>query len=496
MARSSIVQEYGPAPDQQPTLTLDHKTAHLRQTLANGIPRPQGYRVSWHANPAVEPHHFGQSHPMKPWRLTLTKQLVMAYGMHHAMDLYLSRAATYEEMADFHREDYLEFLQQVMPGDSSSSEPHGEQQNDSISRFNFGDDCPIFDGLYNYCSLYAGGTIDAARKLCNNQSEIAVNWSGGLHHAKKAEASGFCYVNDIVLGILQLLRLHPRVMYIDIDVHHGDGVEQAFWSTDRVLTVSFHKYDKDNFFPGTGALDATGPKHPLNPGAHHALNVPLHDGIDDDSYIQLFRDVVGACVDTYRPGAIVLQCGADSLGCDRLGCFNLNVRAHGACVAFVKTFNLPLLVCGGGGYTPRNVSRAWAHETSILIDAEHLIDPHIPPSVTFRNHFGPDFSLFPPLSEMRRLENRNSKPYLAGIVEAVHEQLRYIQGAPSVQMSFIPPDILGLREDTEREIAEETDLIEEEREEREGAGNGLLRASNLRRRELERGASVRGELSS
>lgn len=95
---------------------------------------------------------------------------------------------------------------------------------------------------------------------------------------------------------------------------------------------------------------------------------------------------------------------------------------------------------------------------------------------------------------MRRLENRNSKPYLASVVQAVHEQLRYMQGAPSVQMSFIPPDLLGLREDTEKEIDEETALIEEEREEREGGGSGAIRARNNRRRELERGAGYRGEL--
>ncbi|KAJ6074618.1 uncharacterized protein N7446_002395 [Penicillium canescens] len=176
MARPSVVQEY--APPSAPTLTIDQKSTAEHQNYR--VARPQGYRVSWHANPAVEAHHFGQSHPMKPWRLTLTKQLVMAYGMHHAMDLYLARAATYEEMADFHEADYLDFLRQVMPGDIDRPE-----QSDNVVRFNFGDDCPIFDGLYNYCSLYAGGTVDAARKLCNNQSEIAINWSGGLHHAKK-----------------------------------------------------------------------------------------------------------------------------------------------------------------------------------------------------------------------------------------------------------------------------------------------------------------------
>jgi histone deacetylase HOS2 len=190
------------------------------------------------------------------------------------------------------------------------------------------------------------------------------------------------------------------------------------------------------------------------------------------------------------------------------------VRAHGACVAFTKTFGLPLLVVGGGGYTPRNVSRAWAHETSILLEADKILDPTIPDSVAFRNHFGPDYSLFPPLSELRKLENKNPRPYLAGLVEAVHEQLRYIQGAPSVQMSFIPPDILGLREDTEKEIEEQMLLAEEEREEFDGGGSvaaasaavagsgaaytgsaGAIPRPN-RRRELERGAGYKGELYS
>lgn len=178
MARSAIVQEYNPPPPSNPTLSVDRKVSLERQK--NGIPRPQGYRVSWHANPAVEPHHFGQSHPMKPWRLTLTKQLVMAYGMHHAMDLYLARAATYEEMAEFHQTDYLDFLRQVMPGDMENPE-----QSENIARFNFGDDCPIFNGLYNYCSLYAGGSIDAARKLCNNQSEVGIR-SNCLQRRTKA----------------------------------------------------------------------------------------------------------------------------------------------------------------------------------------------------------------------------------------------------------------------------------------------------------------------
>ena len=346
---------------------------------------------------------------------------------------------------------------------------------EQVPHYNIGDDCPIFDGLYSYCSLYAGASIDAARKLINNQSTIAINWSGGLHHAKKSEASGFCYINDIVLAILQLLRYHPRVLYIDIDVHHGDGVEQAFWSTDRVMTLSFHKYDKDGFFPGTGPLSSTGPLNPLNQGAHHALNVPLNDGIEDDDYIRLFRDIVGPCVDHYQPTAIVLQCGADSLGCDRLGCFNLNIRAHGACVSFVKTFELPLLILGGGGYTPRNVARLWAYETSICIDA--TLNESLPAHTPFLNHFAPDKTLFPPLSEHGKFENKNDRPYLEKLVRGIGEQLRYLEGAPSVEMQVIPPDLEGIREEVEREIKEEREEGDEKF-----------------RRERERGAGVRGEL--
>lgn len=119
------------------------------------------------------------------------------------------------------------------------------------------------------------------RGLC----DIAINWAGGLHHAKKSEASGFCYVNDIVLGILELLRYYARVLYIDIDVHHGDGVEEAFYTTDRVMTVSFHKYGE--FFPGTGELKDVG----VQKGKYYSVNVPLRDGIDDDSYQSTFEPV-------------------------------------------------------------------------------------------------------------------------------------------------------------------------------------------------------------
>jgi histone deacetylase 1/2 len=202
------------------------------------------------------------------------------------------------------------------------------------------------------------------------QSDISINWSGGLHHAKRQEASGFCYVNDCVLAILELLKQYPRVLYIDIDVHHGDGVEEAFLLTDRVLTCSFHKF-KD-FFPGTGAFDDIG----FHKGKYHSINFPLNEGIDDITYEEIFKPVIDEIFTCFKPSAVVLQCGSDSLSGDKLGCFNLSIKGHGKCVEYIKSKHVPLLLLGGGGYTLRNVPRCWTYETSIALGVE--VDNEIP----------------------------------------------------------------------------------------------------------------------
>jgi histone deacetylase 1/2 len=160
------------------------------------------------------------------------------------------------------------------------------------------------------------------------------------------------------------------VLYIDIDVHHGDGVEEAFYTTDRVMTVSFHRYGE--FFPGTGELRDVG----VGAGKHYTVNYPLRDGMDDASYKHVFESVISKVMEHYRPHAIVLQCGADSLSGDRLGSFNLSMRGHANCVKFVKSFGIPTLVLGGGGYTIKNVPRAWAFETGVLLDQP--MDPILP----------------------------------------------------------------------------------------------------------------------
>ncbi|KAF2496922.1 histone deacetylase 3 [Lophium mytilinum] len=453
-----------------------------------GIEKPKGYKVSFHYNAEVEYHHFGSSHPMKPWRLTLAKQLILAYGLEYAMDLYQPRPATFDELAIFHDRQYLGFLQSITPQNLDSDPAKAKY----LELFGFGgesNDCPVFDGLWNYVSLYSGASMHAAHNLLNQQSDIAINWSGGLHHAKKNAASGFCYVNDIVLAIQHLLTQHQRVLYIDVDVHHGDGVEQAFESTDRVFTLSYHKYGLDKwgagFFPGTGNINEVGPTDPSNRGKGHTLNIPLEDGIDDEQYKWLFKTVTGAVILKYQPTAIVLQCGADSLGGDRLGRFNLNIKAHGFCVEHVKSFNIPLLLIGGGGYTPRNVARTWCHETAVCTGSElhNNLPMHLPYLQAFDGAENGGGMLYPNLHNTKRHDNQNSREKLQKLVAHAMENLRYLEGAPSVVVNnhgLTEAQIMRIREKVDREMREEA----EDKESRE---------SEQGRRRRERNTGGRGE---
>lgn len=280
--------------------------------------------------------------------------------------------------------------------------------------------------MFQFFQISAGGSIGGAVKLNRRQADVAINWAGGLHHAKKCEASGFCYVNDIVLAILELLKHHKRVLYIDIDIHHGDGVEEAFYTTDRVMTVSFHKFGE--YFPGTGDVKDVG----AGTGKHYSVNFPLRDGIDDTSYEGIFKPVIQKIMDTYQPNAVVLQCGADSLTGDRLGCFNLSIKGHAKCVDFVLKFNLPTLILGGGGYTIRNVSRCWTYETAVAL-GEDVADEL--PYNDYFEYYAPDFKLHITPSNM---ENLNSPEYLDKIKERLFENLRQVNHAPNVNAHQAP----------------------------------------------------------
>lgn len=325
-----------------------------------------------------------------------------------------------------------------------------------LQRFNVGEDCPVFDGLFEFCQIYASGSIGkietsshlthsyvpfvgGAIRLNEELADIAINWAGGLHHAKKTEASGFCYVNDCVLAILELLKKHQRVLYIDIDIHHGDGVEEAFYTTNRVMTCSFHKFGE--YFPGTGDVKDKG----YDLGEGYAINVPLNDGMDDESYRTIFRPVIAKIMERFQPGAVVLQCGADSLSGDRLGCFKLSIKGHGDCVNYVKSFGLPTLVLGGGGYTLRNVPRCWTWETAVLLDTP--IKDALPYNDYF-DYYGPEYRLHLPVSNM---ENLNSNKYLDDIRQQVFDILDNIEAVPGTQIvtgqagtSILPPSLINM----------------------------------------------------
>ncbi|KAJ2791102.1 histone deacetylase, partial [Coemansia linderi] len=359
---------------------------------------------------------------MKPHRIRMTHNLVMSYELYKKMSIYRAAPATCQEMTQFHSDDYVEFLHRVTP-------ENAVQFPRELSKYNFEEDCPVFDGMFDLFSLSAGSSMEGAARLNRGLSDICINWSGGLHHAKKCEASGFCYINDIVLAILELLRHHRRVLYIDIDVHHGDGVEEAFYTTDRVMTCSFHKYGE--FFPGTGDLRDIGEAK----GKYYAVNFPLRDGIDDVSYQSVFKPVIRGIMEWYQPDAVVLQCGTDSLAGDKLGTFNLSMEGHAECVRFVKDFNLPTLVLGGGGYTIRNVSRVWAYETGILVGTE--MDRKLPMN-DYMDYYAPEYTLNVPAYNV---ENSNSPEYLERIKNQVLMNLERTHFAPSVQLQDTPRDV-------------------------------------------------------
>ena len=202
----------------------------------------------------------------------------------------------------------------------------------------------------------------------------------------------------------------------------------------RVMTVSFHKYG--DFFPGTGDIKDVGAKA----GKYYSVNVPIQEGIDDSSYEMIFKPVMEKVMEMYRPTAVVLQCGADSLTGDRLGCFNLTLKGHASCVEFMKSFNVPLLVLGGGGYTVRNVARCWTYETSVLLNCPI---PNELPYNDFFEYYSPDFKLHLTPSHM---ENQNRPDELHSITTKILQNLKNLQGAPSVQMHPAPPDFMVNRE--------------------------------------------------
>ena len=342
---------------------------------------------SYHRGSSSTPLACGESHLMDPQRLRLVHSLVLSLGLRPLVQIVPVRPCSISDLRQYHSKEYLDFLSDVSDEKiRSGTIPHEACCAYNVGPVEEGVDCTAFEGLLEYTKLIAGASLDAAYMLRTNQTDIAINWSGGFHHAKRSNAAGFCYINDCVLAIVELLKSFERVLYIDIDFHHGDGVEEAFYITDRVCTVSFHRFSPKRVFPGTGDVCDSG----LGAGQNHAINFPLLGGISDTAYIEIFKEIVGGVVEKFNPHAIVLQAGADSLVGDSVGMengsFNFSTRGHAECVKFVRGLGRPLLVLGGGGYSKQSVARCWAINTAILcgMDLDEL--PTEIPKKDFYHH--------------------------------------------------------------------------------------------------------------
>nr|UXY86669.1 histone deacetylase [Cryptomonas paramecium] len=355
---------------------------------------------------------YGKKHPMKPIRIEMTHELIFSYGLHKFLKFKFLKKINKKYLLNFHQPKIIQELSYTKCKDLFFKIKRPKH----LGNRKFTRDCPIFLGITEYCELYTTASIYAGLDIIKKNTKISINWAGGLHHAKRSQISGFCYTNDIILLLLELLKYFPRILYIDIDVHHGDGVEEAFYLSNRVFFISFHSYFK-NYFPGTGNVVDNG----IGKGRFYSINVPLKPGIDDNSFEFLFKLIVKETICKFSPDVIVFQSGADSLTGDKLGVFNLSIYVHNKCIDFVKCFDLPLIVLGGGGYTKKNVIDCWTLETSILVNKK--ISINIPCNIYWKNFFFDEKKL----NYIKLIKNQNSKKYLDHIEKKIMFNLTKIK---------------------------------------------------------------------
>jgi acetoin utilization protein AcuC len=291
-------------------------------------------------------YNYGSSHPLRIERLKLTYDLCKAYGLFELpeADLIETRAASEAEILRFHTRDYVHVLRQASRGEIKMDLAHGIGPGDN----------PVFPGLWEWSQLHAGASLQCAQLVAEGKARIAFNIAGGLHHAGASRASGFCYVNDPVLAIDRLVDQGKRVMYLDIDAHHGDGVQWAFYENASVLTISFHQHGS-TLFPGTGGLREIG----RGEGEGYAVNVPMLPGTDDHVFWEGFKQVVPRLTEAFKPDVVVSQLGVDTFLDDPLA--SLELTTHGFCkvIAYLIEKAPAWVALGGGGYNPSNVARAW-----------------------------------------------------------------------------------------------------------------------------------------
>ncbi len=249
-------------------------------------------------------------------------------------------------LTKYHGKEYIDNLEQVSLGNYKDHYVH----------FGLGTgDCPAFKGVLDHAFWAAGATITAARLINEGKAKIAFNPSGGLHHAGADYASGFCYVNDVVLGCMELTDAGKRVLYLDVDVHHGDGVQNAFCTRNDVMTISLHQSGQ-TLFPGTGFPQDVGE----GDGKGYSVNVPLPPGTYDRVYLKAVDRIVLPLIEFYKPDCFVVELGADALAGDPLANLSLTNNVYADVIERLLKFDKPILTVGGGGYDVANTVRAWA----------------------------------------------------------------------------------------------------------------------------------------
>ena len=300
-------------------------------------------------------HTLSETHPMKPARLRYTYELLQAYNAFDApnVSLVAPREALLEEIQWYHSADYVDAVQRLNNGDASVDQ----------RRFNFGPgDNPAYRGIYDASALSTGATMTAVEMLLSDEVDAAFSISGGLHHAMPSYAYGFCVFNDPVIGIKRLLAEGLRVAYVDIDCHHGDGVQHAFYDTDAVMTISLHESGAF-LFPGTGHTQEIG----AGRGRGYSVNMPLYPYTTDEVYLWALREVAMPLLHRFRPDALVTQLGIDSHFRDPITHLALSVQGHAAAVQELASLGArKWLAVGGGGYDLQAVARAWAMDFAVM----------------------------------------------------------------------------------------------------------------------------------
>ncbi|MEV3861384.1 acetoin utilization protein AcuC [Streptomyces sp. NPDC050095] len=322
-------------------------------------------------DPAVAGYDFGPGHPMDPVRLELTRSLVGAFGLERELDVVAAKRAGDSTLRLVHREDYVDAVKAASADPGAADQAYGLGTTDD----------PAFAGMHEVSALIAGQSVGAAEAVWRGEALHAVNFAGGLHHAMPGAASGFCVYNDAALAIARLLELGAeRVVYVDVDVHHGDGVQAAFWEDPRVLTVSLHEHPR-TLFPQTGWPEETGA---AGPAEGTAVNVALPAGTGDAGWLRAFHAVVPELVAEFRPQVLVTQHGADTHFEDPLAHLAVSLDAQRAvqvaCHELAHAYaDGKWVALGGGGYAVVDVvPRSWTHLVAIAAGREIAPETVIP----------------------------------------------------------------------------------------------------------------------